>query len=362
MEPLDRAWMLAADQLPTMVYTVGPDGEAEFCNAAYFRFTGVDPDDPDWIDKAWDCVHREDRAGTFEAFTRSLQTGADFTYEHRLQTMDGTFCWVLVSAKALRDIGGRVVRWYGTITDIDQRKRLEQRLLQQQAELSDSRQRFEVLAEAIPVIVWSADRSGAIDWYNHGWFDYTGQTPQEAAGWGWQAVHHPDDLAEVMLRWPDSIATGKPFEMEFRLKGRDGEFRWFLTRVLPQTDDAGAVVRWYGSNIDIHSQKTALQRSQQVLQSLQSVFLPQHLPVVPGMQFDAAYLPSERDALVGGDWYDVARLPHNAIVFSIGDVAGHGLEASALSGRLRQTIYALSVSTRDPALVLEAVNDVLLLQ
>ena len=114
---------------------------------------------------------------------------------------------------------------------------------------------FRLLADAMPQIVWTATADGWIDWYNSRWFVYTGQTFEEAAGWGWRAVHHPDDLQEVMRRWPHSIETGEPFDMEFRLKGADGAFRWFLTRVLAIRNAAGAIVKWVGTNTDIHEQR-----------------------------------------------------------------------------------------------------------
>ncbi len=111
---------------------------------------------------------------------------------------------------------------------------------------------FRVLADAMPQIVWTASADGAIDWYNARWYSYTGQIFEEAAGRGWQAVHHPDDLQEVMRRWPHSLETGEPFDMEFRLKDSDGAFRWFLTRVLPIRNAAGGIVKWVGTNTDIH--------------------------------------------------------------------------------------------------------------
>lgn len=110
---------------------------------------------------------------------------------------------------------------------------------------------FRVIADAVPQMMWSALADGWIDWYNARWYDYTGQTRDEADGWGWQAVHHPEDLPEVMRAWPRSIATGEPFEMEFRLRGTDGRFRWFLTRATPLRNDDGRVVRWFGTNTDV---------------------------------------------------------------------------------------------------------------
>jgi PAS domain S-box-containing protein len=110
---------------------------------------------------------------------------------------------------------------------------------------------FRVIADAVPQMMWSALADGWIDWYNARWYDYTGQTRDEAEGWGWQAVHHAEDLPEVMRAWPRSIATGEPFEMEFRLRGADGRFRWFLTRATPLRSDDGRVVRWFGTNTDV---------------------------------------------------------------------------------------------------------------
>ncbi|MDQ2907775.1 MAG: SpoIIE family protein phosphatase [Candidatus Eremiobacteraeota bacterium] len=228
--------------------------------------------------------------------------------------------------------------------------------------LADSERRFRVLAEAVPVIVWTADAAGWIDWYNHRWYEYTGQTPQEAAGWGWQAAHHPDDFPSVMEAWPHSIATGEPFEMEFRLRRHDGVFHQFLTRIRPLRDDAGEIVRWYGSNIDIQAQQEAFERTQRVAQTLQSVYLPAVLPHTAQVRIDSIYLPAEHDALIGGDWYDAVQLPDGRFLISIGDVAGHGLDASVTAGRLRQTIVALAFENGDPANILNSVNRILRFQ
>lgn len=206
---------------------------------------------------------------------------------------------------------------------------------------------------------WTADASGWIDWYNARWYEYTGQTPDDALGWGWQGAHHPEDFLEVMRRWPHSIATGDPFEMEFRLRRHDGVFHWFLTRAEPLRDESGTIVRWYGSNVNVDSQKRAHEQTRRVVERLQEVFLPTDLPNKPNLRFDAAYLPAESESLVGGDWYDVFELPSGNIGFSLGDVAGHGLSASMLVGRLRQAIYTLALLFDDPARILHETNRVL---
>jgi PAS domain S-box-containing protein len=215
------------------------------------------------------------------------------------------------------------------------------------------------LAESVPVIVWSADAQGWVDWYSRRWYEYTGQTTEDAAGWGWQAAHHPDDFLEVMRKWPHSIATGDPFEMEFRLRKHDGTFHWFLARAEPFRDDAGSVLRWYGSVINIDAQKFTAERSKRIAETLHEIFLPKALPQYSDLRLDAVYLPAEKDALIGGDWYDAFELPDGRLIFSIGDVAGHGLEASVTVGRLRQAIFTLAWRGDDPGTILKETDRIL---
>ena len=220
--------------------------------------------------------------------------------------------------------GAEITRWFGIVLDIQ--------------EVHDAEDQFRALAESVPVIVWTSDAEGWIDWYSQRWYEYTGQSFEDAAGWGWQAAHHPEELAEVVRKWTDSIETGKPFEMEFRLRRRDGTFHWFLTRAEPFRDESGNTVRWYGSSINIDPQKFSVERTKRIAETLHDVFLPKSLPEFTDMRLDEVYLPAEKDALVGGDWYDAFELPDGRLVISIGDVAGHGLEASITVGRLRQAI------------------------
>ena len=93
---------------------------------------------------------------------------------------------------------------------------------------------FRQLAENIPALCWIADASGYISWYNPRWYEYTGTTPAQMEGWGWQSVHDVRNLAVVLERWTEAIATAKPFEMVFPIRGADGVLRPFLTRINPR--------------------------------------------------------------------------------------------------------------------------------
>ena len=123
---------------------------------------------------------------------------------------------------------------------------------------------FQALVDGMPTLCWMADADGWIFWYSRGWYDYTGTTPQQMEGWGWQAVHDPETLPRVLDRWKDSIASGETFEMTFPLRGADGEYRTFLTRATPLRGPNRRVLRWYGANTDV----TEAQRTREMLERM----------------------------------------------------------------------------------------------
>ena len=123
--------------------------------------------------------------------------------------------------------------------------------------LKASEARYRFLAEAIPVHIWTARPDGALDYVTDRVASYFGVPAEQLLAEGWLNVVHPDDLAMVAERWRSSLKTGERYEVEFRLRRYDGEYRWFLGRALPQRDADGTIVEWFGTNTDIHEQKTA---------------------------------------------------------------------------------------------------------
>ncbi len=120
-----------------------------------------------------------------------------------------------------------------------------------------SEKRFHTMANAMPQLAWIAQPDGYIYWYNERWYEYTGTTPEQMEGWGWQSVHDQEVLPKVLDQWRTSIATGQMFDMEFPLRGADGIFRPFLTRVLPLKDANGNILQWFGTNTDVTDRKQA---------------------------------------------------------------------------------------------------------
>lgn len=135
------------------------------------------------------------------------------------------------------------------------------------AALADSERQWRTMLDAIPTLAWTARADGFIDWYNSRWYEYTGTTPDDMAGWGWQSVHDPEVLPRVLERWQVSIATGQPFEMTFPLRSAEGEFRPFLTRVSPIVDSEGRVTRWFGTNTDVEDEYRAREAAERANQA-----------------------------------------------------------------------------------------------
>ena len=126
--------------------------------------------------------------------------------------------------------------------------------------LRESEARFRQLADAMPQIVWTASPDGNVDYYNLGWCNYTGRTPEVSRELGWEPVLHPDDLANCMARRTSAIAAGQAYEVEYRLRrAADGAYRWHLGRALPVRNPQGAIVRWFGTCTDIDDHKRAEQ-------------------------------------------------------------------------------------------------------
>jgi len=115
----------------------------------------------------------------------------------------------------------------------------------------ESESRFRTLADNISQLAWMTDETGYIFWYNKRWFDYTGTTLEDMKGWGWQKVHHPDHVDRVTQKFKDALETGETWEDTFPLRGRDGSYRWFLSRAAAIRNEDGKVIRWFGTNTDI---------------------------------------------------------------------------------------------------------------
>lgn len=151
----------------------------------------------------------------------------------------------------LKNADGVVIGVNVVAEDITERKRAQAVLNASEAALRESEGRFHELADNISQLVWTADQTGSVYWYNKRWYDFTGTTFDAVQGWGWRKVHHPHHVDRVVRRIRQCFDNGVPWEDTFPLQGRDGAYRWFLSRALPIRNRAGAVIRWFGTHTDV---------------------------------------------------------------------------------------------------------------
>jgi PAS domain S-box-containing protein len=177
-------------------------------------------------------------------------------------------------------------RFFGVVSDITNRKRREE-------SLSEREEQFRSLADAMPQLVWMADPDGYVRWFNERWYDYTGATAEQNCGWGWQSVHDSKFLPEVLARWKRSLGSGEPFEMVFPLRGKDGQYKPFLTRAVPVRDAGGEITRWFGTNTDISGEFEIRQQIELSQVKLQTA--------LDASQRLAAIVESSDDAIIGKD-------------------------------------------------------------
>lgn len=208
------------------------------CDDGLYRLFGADPSEGSGsFDLFVSRIHADDRDRLITAARQCASDGTDLDEEFRVVWPDGSVHWIVDRGRAILGPDGRPLHLIGACVDVTERRMREEQ--------------FRALAESIPQLAWMADASGSIYWYNRRWYDFTGTTLEQMRGWGWKAVHHPDHVDRVVERIQRSWDTGEPWEDTFPLRGRDGQYRWFLSRAEPIRDADGQVARWFGTNTDI---------------------------------------------------------------------------------------------------------------
>jgi PAS domain S-box-containing protein len=233
------------------VVSLDESGAIILANPATKRIFGYNPEE--LIGKPLRVLMPEAVRGLHEAgFKRYLETGARHLNWQGIELTglraNGEEFPIEVSFGEMTGDQRKV--FTGFIRDISEKKRSEEALLASERNLS-------LIINTMPVLAWSALPNGTVEFFNQRWLDYTGLSPEQAQGWGWtDAVHH-DDLGQMSEYWQSIIVSGVPGEIEARLRRFDGDYRWFLFRADPMRGDAGAILKWYGTNTDIDDRRRA---------------------------------------------------------------------------------------------------------
>lgn len=249
----ERNLKLTIDTIPALVWSAPPDGRSEFFNQYYLDYTGLTAEQASgW---GWTAAVHPDDLNTLSAMWAGIMASeAPGETEARLRRHDGEYRWFLFSTNPLRDERGSIVKWYGTNTDIDDRKRAEEALRLNELNLRQ-------MTETIPEMLWSATSAGAIDYCNARFLNYTGFSAKEVLDDGWQKTIHPDDADRVAAAWMSSVTTGAPYRVEVRtFHCADRTYRWCAVSALPLLDQQGRILKWHGTIVDMHDWKQAQEK------------------------------------------------------------------------------------------------------
>ena len=236
------------DTIPTLAWCSLPDGTGEFWNRRWHEYTGLTPE----AVRGWgwqDAIHPEDLKEITDKWLGFLASGQPGEVEGRLRRFDGVYRWFLFRAEPLRDESGDIVNWYGTDTDIEDLKRTEEKLRQDERELRR-------ITDAIPHTIVIQQPDGTPIYANQAVLDYGGFTMEDVIASDFRArLFHPEDLERLREERQAALSRGLPFEIEQRARRKDGQYRWFLIRYNPFRDEQGRLVRWYATGTDIDDRK-----------------------------------------------------------------------------------------------------------
>jgi PAS domain S-box-containing protein len=250
------------DNLPDIIYFKDAGSRFLRINKALANYFGLS-DPAQAIGKTdFDFFTKEHTGLAFADEQQIIRTGQPVVGKvEKRAWLDGRVRWLSTTKMPLRDKDATIVGTFGVSRDITEGKLAEVRL-------RESEQRWRNLTEALPQLVWSALPDGACDYFSTQWTEHTGAAEAELLGWRWLQTLHPEDREPTRQFWLESVAGRHPYDVEYRVRRRDGEYRWFKTRGVPIRDGSGNIVKWFGTCTDI----TDLRQTEEALRASEERF------------------------------------------------------------------------------------------
>jgi PAS domain S-box-containing protein len=252
------------DTIPIPVASYSADARRDFVNAAWKQYTGLSDEAARGTE--WSVVAHPDHIATGEKMWRdALAAGKPWHTEERVRRADGQYRWFAIDRVAARDENGKIIKWYGTAYDIEDRRRAEDAL-------RESEYKLRQIIDTVPGFLWAGDPAGEPTHINQHMVDYSGMRFEDFKHGGWEAFVHPADFPDTAKAFYHAIQTGTSYQDVMRLRRADGEFRWHHSHAEPLRDRQGRIIQWYGLSVDIDEAKKAedrLRRSEAYLAEAQ---------------------------------------------------------------------------------------------
>ena len=246
----EASFRALAETLPQIVFTARPDGHLDYYNDRWYEFTGFARSGS--AENSWTAIlHPQDVDRSLKTWDQSVRSESPFEIEYRFRDRaNDSYRWFLGRALPLRDASGKVLKWFGTCTDIDHLKQIQEKLRQ-------SEQRFRAATQAVSDILWTNNGVGQMVGEQSGWATFTGQSFQEYQGYGWAQAVHPEDAQGTIDAWNKAVVEKRIFEWEHRVRGNEGNYRLFSIRAIPSLAPDGTILEWIGVHTDITDRKAA---------------------------------------------------------------------------------------------------------
>ncbi len=393
-DPLARAAHDTLEAIPQLAWTAAPTGRAEWYNARWYAYTGQSRADA--LDDGFAvAINPDDRRAALDAYVAAIAAGEPFAQEYRLRAADGSYRWHAVSAQPLRDGAGRVTRWIGVAADVDARRRAGDAMafLADAAEMLGAAPDLDTAFGALSKLVvpaladWCSlylARGGVLVPHTIHHRDPV----KRAAAWALVRRYPPPGIERLDPAAAQTIyipvvdaATVAAAALDARHAAELAAFgfrsllavplvaRGTMLGILQLIRDAHrdpfapgdrdlAVVLAQRAAVVLDNARVA-DRERRIARTFQEAALPRTLPRLDGLRLDVEYVAGERDAAIGGDWYDAFALRDGRLVVSIGDVAGSGVDAAVLMSSLRQAIRVAAYRALGPAEILRATDEAL---
>lgn len=237
--------VIDASELGTWEYQVSPD--IVFCSERCLELLGCKGLTNYSHDDLIKHIHPEDLKDRNQGLALAFEKGM-LQYTVRIVNQDKSIHWIESKGKVFYDEKNKPFKIIGTVRDITEEKNTQQRL-------EEREEKFRLLADSMPQQIWTADVEGNLNYFNNSVFHYSGMNHQEVLEQGWLSIVHPDDRQENIEKWIQAIKSGNDFLLEHRFRRYDGNYRWKLSRAIPQKDEFGNIQRWVGTSTDIQDQK-----------------------------------------------------------------------------------------------------------